>query len=360
MAKKKSKTQKYKKSVKKKLKQNNTYNPPVKEKQLVPKDKVNYNVPLNEEFKKEKELKTSSPDANNKNNKVIKNIKDKKGTQIKTSLPEKLSKSFLSLKNKLAKRKEQKKIQQNNKSNNKHNQINKTNKFPKKPKIKSPSQTIELPKLKQEEVPVKKPKNIFLRLLFDIKNNRHIIFNTLLIVTFIIMLIGLIRIHIFQKGTIIYISCIALFLMLVAISYNKYISGKIFTILLVTVMGTAIYYMQYTYDFIRNLNTSMYEYKTYYVVTFDNGLNKSIYNINNKKVGLLKTNCINVERKLDTKLNKVQYIEYDNLNKLFNDFYNQEFRAILVNENQYKYLENNIQNDRQVKILYEFEVNAKK
>lgn len=125
-------------------------------------------------------------------------------------------------------------------------------------------------------------------------------------------------------------------------------------------MGLAIYKMQYTYDFIRNLNSSEYEYKTYYVITFDNGLNKSIYNINNKKVGLLKENCTNIERKLNTKLNKVTYLEYIDLNKLFTDFYSQQFRALIVNENQYKFLENNIINSRKVKILYEFQANAKK
>ena len=55
------------------------------------------------------------------------------------------------------------------------------------------------------------------------------------------------------------------------------------------------------------------------------------------------------------------YIEYDNLNDMFNDFYNQNFRAVLVNENQYKYMKNYIhENARDVKILYEFKANAKK
>ena len=149
--------------------------------------------------------------------------------------------------------------------------------------------------------------------------------------------------------------------MLVAISYNRYFSGKLFTILLCVGMGFAIYRMQYTYDFIRNLNTNVYEYKTYYVVTFDNNQNKSIYNINNKKVGLFKENTINIERKLNTKIDNVNYLEYDNLNNMFNDFYDQKFRAVLVNENQYKYMKNYIsENARTVKILYQFKANAKK
>lgn len=201
--------------------------------------------------------------------------------------------------------------------------------------------------------------NKFIRLLFSIYNNSNIIFNTLGIVLFIIMIVGLNRIKVFETSTILYIGIIVGFLLFVAISFNKYISGKIFTSILSVGMIICIWHMQYTYDFFRNLNTGLYEYKTYYVVTFDNGLNKSIYNINNKKIGLLKDNCTNIERKLNTKIEPV-YVEYEDMNKLFDDFYNQNYRAILVNENQYKYLKNNIQNNRSVKILYEFIANAKK
>lgn len=222
---------------------------------------------------------------------------------------------------------------------------------------------IVLPKLKKsyrEKIIKEKNTSKIYRFFSFIKNNLHIFFNAVIISTYIIMIIGLIRIEMYEASTIIYIGCIVLFLMIVAISYNKYLSGKVFTTLIVIGMGLAIYKMQYTYDFIRNLNSSEYEYKTYYVITFDNGLNKSIYNINNKKVGLLKENCTNIERKLNTKLNKVTYLEYLDLNKLFTDFYSQQFRALIVNENQYKFLENNIINSRKVKILYEFQANAKK
>lgn len=198
------------------------------------------------------------------------------------------------------------------------------------------------------------------KILTLIKNNLHIIFNVMLLSFFIIMIIGFSRIKVLNTKTIIYISAIALILISVAISYNKYLSGKVFTTILTIIMGFVIYKMNYTYDFINNLNSNVYEYKDYYVVTFDNSINKNIYNINNKKVGLLKDNCTNIERKLNTKLTKVNYIEYTDINDLFKDFYTQKFRAILVNENQYKYLLNNIESDQKVKILYEFKANAKK
>ena len=126
-------------------------------------------------------------------------------------------------------------------------------------------------------------------------------------------------------------------------------------------MCFAIYNMQYTYDFVRNLNSNEYEYKTYYVVTFNNGRNKSIYNINNKKVGLLKDNSTNIERSLNIKLDNVIYVVYEDANLLYKDFYNQETRAIIVNDNQYKYLKNNIEeNSRDIKILYTFKANGRK
>jgi hypothetical protein len=125
--------------------------------------------------------------------------------------------------------------------------------------------------------------------------------------------------------------------MFVAMCYTKYISGKIFSLLVAGAMCFAIYNMQYTYDFVRNLNSNKYEYKTYYVVTFNNGRNKSIYNINNKKVGLLKDNSTNIERNLNIKLDNVIYVVYEDANLLYKEFYNQETRAIIVNDNQYKY-----------------------
>mgnify|MGYP002621296381 CR=1 FL=1 len=200
----------------------------------------------------------------------------------------------------------------------------------------------------------------FFGVLRYINSKLHILFNAAIVVIFALLIVGLIRIDVFKSGTIAYIACIVGFLNLVAISYNKYWSGRLFTALLCAGMIFGIYEMQYTYDFINNLNSAEYEYKTYYVVSFDNGLNKSIYNINNKKVGLVKENCTNIERKLNTKLTGVKYIEYEDQNQMFTDFYNSQFRAVIVNENQYNYLKNNINNTKAVKILYDFKANAKK
>lgn len=247
----------------------------------------------------------------------------------------------------------------------KKNVANKPKKIEKEVKVqdfkeqkKAKKKDVELPKLAE-----KNGLNIaFIKKIFwKIKNNLYVFFNALLIILFMFLLVGLIRTDSFSKGTIIYISALTGFLILIAISYNKYISGKIFSTVIAVAMFLAIYRLQYTYDFIRSLNTFKYEFRTYYVVTFDNNMNKSIYNFNNKKIGLMNNNSTNVSRMLNTKLDKVDYVIFDDVNELFNSFYKQDFKAVIVNENQYRYLVNNeVSNGRAVKILYEFDVNALK
>lgn len=379
MAKKKSKTQKQKRNIKRKnakelqktmmlkalneessnldiekqavgksnTKANEESSKPNKEKQLVEKNKVKYNVVLNSKNNIKKD---------NKNAKKITNTPDKT-KQLVDKNKVKYNVLLTSKPKKENKNKEPKKLKNelnlnSNKSPIKIHPFNfictKITKNTKKKDIKD----------KKRDIPNKKGILYPITLL---KNNLHIIFNSLIIITFIIFLIGLIRINAFEKNTIIYISSLTIFLIIIAISYNKYISGKIFTILLCLAMGAGIYKMQYTYDFINTLNTAFYESKTYYVVAFDNNSNRNIYTLNNKKIGLMSENSINVERLLNTKLDDIKYIEYENINNLFSDFYSQQFRALIVNENQYKYLKNNIEeNSKPVKILYEFKANAKK
>ena len=297
---------------------------PKKEKQLVDKDKVKYNVVL---AKTQENQSKSLPE---KEATIKKDLKIKETlNKISTNTKEFFSK----IKSKLKKNKPEEK-----------------KKYVKKDK-----------KNKNKKVEEVKPKNIFLRALYELRKNFHILFNVALIITYIILLIGLIRSNAFTKGTIIYISCIVIFLTIVATSYTKYLSGKIFSIIIIAGMILGIYKIQYTYDFINNLNSNEYEYKTYYVVTFNNGQNKSIYNVNNKKVCLLKDNSKNIQRKLNTKLDSVIYVEHEDPNMLYSEFYNTNCRAIIVNENQYKYLTNNIeQNSRNIKILYEFKANGRK
>ena len=337
-------------------KKQQTNQKPDKTKQLVDIDKIKYNVALTTERKpktvtpeKKEEIKNLHKELVDtdkvKYNVVLNNYNDTLKTEEKkeTSKLNKIKESIAELLSKL--KKKIKKTEQKPLTKKEQYDINKQRKL----------------NFKNNETEKTKPNNIFLRALYELKTNSHIIFNTLLVVIFVILLIGLNRTNAFTTGSIIYISCIALFLMFVAMCYTKYVSGKIFSILVAGAMCLAIYNMQYTYDFVRNLNSNEYEYKTYYVVTFNNGRNKSIYNINNKKVGLLKDNSTNIERSLNIKLDNVIYVVYEDANLLYKDFYNQETRAIIVNDNQYKYLKNNIEeNSRDIKILYTFKANGRK
>ena len=228
-------------------------------------------------------------------------------------------------------------------------------KVPKKTK-KSKNEDIDL-----DEVVKPLPENKVLRVLVIIHRNLHILFNTLIIVTFIILMLGLKRVLVIPDSTIKYIALTVGFLCIIAISLNKYISGRIFSIMILAGMIAGIYYLNYTYDFINNFNTKLYEYQNYYVVAIDNGRNKSIYNINNKHVGLVSDNSTNVERVLNTKLDNIKYKEYQVQDDLYKDFYDGQYRAIVVKENQYKYLENNnIKPGTKIKKLYKFKVNSKK
>lgn len=188
-----------------------------------------------------------------------------------------------------------------------------------------------------------------------------VIFTSLLLVFFAVLVLALFRIEVLEHKIIFYICGLLLFLMIIAISYNKYISGKIFTLILCLGMGGAIYRLQYTYDFVHNLNTKEYEYRPYYVIALDTNINKNINNINGKKVGMLKDNNTNVRRVLNTKLDNVNYIFFDDADSLFEAFYKQNVRAIVVGENYYKYLINNeVVSNKNVKVLHEFKANTHK
>ncbi len=360
MAKKKSKTQKQKKNLKKKIdkvtttsqviskntnvpKTNTTkkQNTPTVKRKIVPKEDVEYKIFQHPEQPKRKPVTKKSVPKKilvNRNNVLYELFNPSKTPKRKNnnSYLTKISTFFKQTFSNFFKKKSQKeKVVRKN----------------------IQEEELELPKRK--EVP--KPKNTFLRLLFEIYHSSYVFFNTIILLVFIILIVGLKTVNVFSNSIILYIGAILLFLIIVAISYNKYISGKVFTIILTGIMSFGIYHLQYTYDFIRGLNHQQYEYKEYYVVTFNNSSNRSIYNINNKKVGLISDNSVNIERVLNTKLDSVKYIEFNNQEDLFSAFYNNEFRAIIITENQYKYLKNNKANPNQdVKKLYSFDVVTRK
>lgn len=361
MAKKKSKAQKQKQSVKRKIKKQEkelvqkTTNVEVSQKKqseskraLVEKDKVIYNVPVTKNTSVKKNKKNSKAQQKKLNTNA--NNKNQQSKQQANNIQTQKSKQQTN----------KKQAQKTTKSVYQINTIKKTSKSSKDQKNQPKQKKETIIKVQTPEKPIKH-KNLFIRFFVTILKNLHIFFNAALIIVFAFLLIGLIRVEVFSKGTIAYICCITGFLSIIAISYNKYISGKIFTIIICALMSLGIYHLQYTYDFIRNLDEEKYEYKTYYVVALDNSSNTSIYSINNKKVGLLTENNINVKRILNTKLDKIEYIEYTDVNLLFNDFFEQKIRALIVSENQYKYLTNmEDSSNKEIRLLYDFKANAQK
>ncbi len=207
-----------------------------------------------------------------------------------------------------------------------------------------------------KEVKREKSKHFIVNVFYFIKDNLFLLFNTILGLTFIFLLIGLIETHAFSRNFIIYVSCLLVFLILIAMSYNKYFSGRLLTILLCCGMGFAIYRLQYNYDFLDSLDHRNYETKTYYVVTFDNNLTKKVYSLTNKKVGILKDNQTNIKRKFNIKVDNVNYVECSDLETMANAFYGSEMRAVIVTPNQYRYLSSSENRyNRKIKILYTFE-----
>jgi len=208
----------------------------------------------------------------------------------------------------------------------------------------------------EENLPRKKSKYFIVNAFFFCKDNMYLLYNTILGLLFIFLMIGLIEVHNFTNNFIAYVGCLLGFLVLVAMSYNKYFSGRILTILLCTGMIFAIFKLQYNYDFLDSLDHRNYESRTYYIVTFDNKLTTKIYGLNGKKVGILTDNKTNIERKLNIKVDGINYQEYNDFQEMINVFYRQEMRAVIVTPNQYKYLSNSEDKyGRKVKVLYTFE-----
>lgn len=322
---------------------NNSKNITKSKKQIVDAKEVLYNVPLNNELKKETEQPKEEP---KKVEQKVKYIGLKEFIILKI-------KEFKKNKNKSKKKKSKKVID---------------------PKVKKAE---EKAKRRQEykerlilnqqlEKKVQKIEkdyskhNIVIRTFVKIYRNLHIFFNSLIIISFIILLLGAFKVEVYETSTIIYFGSLLLFLIIVAISQNKYLSGKVFTIILTTGMFFITAHIQNTYDFIKILNTKSYEYKTYYVAAFDVPKNRTIHSLNNKKICVLKDISEKTSLVLDTKIDKATYLAYNNTDLMFEEFYSQKCRGIIVTENQYKYLENNPKKNKKIRTIYEFKAVTKK
>lgn len=324
---------------------NNSKNINRLKKQIVDAKDILYNVPLNNELKKEAEQITEEPKKQEPKIKYIglkeyialkiKEFKDKKKKNKKTKKNGKKT-----IDPKIKKAEEKAKRRQEYKERLILNQ-----------QLEKKVQKIEKDYSKY---------NIVIRTFVKIYRNLHVLFNSIIIISFIILLLGAFKVEVYETSTILYFGSLLLFLIIVAISQNKYLSGKVFTIILTIGMAFITAHIQNTYDFIKILNTKSYEYKTYYVAAFDVPKNRTIHSLNNKKICVLQDISEKTSLVLDTKIDKATYLAYNNTDLMFEEFYGQKCRGIIVNENQYKYLENNPKKNKKIRTIYEFKAVTKK
>ena len=218
-----------------------------------------------------------------------------------------------------------------------------------------------LNKYKEYEEVVEKTKKEFVEPEHSKKNNIiYWAFNIVLLLTFILLINGL-RVTGLSTKFIIYIAFLLFILIGVAILLNRYVSGKVFTCILVIGMAIAIIRINDTYDYIHSLDKINYETKTYYVVTLDSVRNTKIYNLNNKKIALLKGNEVNEEKILNIKLDGVRYELYEDFDVMINGLFSSNYRAVILSKEEYNRMENTqFDNRKKTKILYTFEAVSKK
>ena len=93
------------------------------------------------------------------------------------------------------------------------------------------------------------------------------------------------------------------------------------------------------YSYINNVISEKYQYNDYYILVKKNTKYSSLDKINNKKVGILRNNRINVESTINNKV-KINYIEYGNNQELLNSIDNNEVQAIIISKRTYQKLNN--------------------
>ena len=133
-------------------------------------------------------------------------------------------------------------------------------------------------------------------------------------------------------STLVLISVILLALYL-SKNQKKYNAGVFITLLLNIVLLFNIVDMNKNYNFIENIVHKNYNYLTYNLyVQKSNTTYNNIYKLENKSIGLLNTNEINVEDQINKKI-KVEYKIYDNIDELREWIQSGEIQAFIIDSN---------------------------
>lgn len=144
---------------------------------------------------------------------------------------------------------------------------------------------------------------------------------------------------------------------------KKRIFGFIVSLIYLILMMFVTSYSFNTLDFLNNINGQDYNTENYSVVVLNSSMYEKVKDLKGEDIGIISTSDdIGVEKakKHLNKKVKANYISYDDLSELFNDFINEEVEAILIEDAEKEILEEE-HNDFVIneKVIYNFSIDVK-
>ena len=179
----------------------------------------------------------------------------------------------------------------------------------------------------------------------------------LLIVLTLFLIIGLINVKMLNRtqNIIIITSLIALLVLSCKMYFSKkikyYNAGAFLTLILNIILLFEIVTINNRYEYLQNLSSREYTYKTYEVYvqksnTTYNNLNK----LEGKRIGLLRDNDKNVINYLDNLVN-INYFEYDDIESIYEGIRTGEIQAFIINsDSKDELIENKYSN--KIRVIY--------
>ena len=102
-----------------------------------------------------------------------------------------------------------------------------------------------------------------------------------------------------------------------------------------------VFNLNITYSYLTNIVNKKYEYVTYNVyVKKANTIYNNIAKLENKKIGILKTNKENIKNTINKEV-RIEYVEYNNVDEIANGIKNGEIQAFIIDTSAKEELNNN-------------------
>ncbi len=182
------------------------------------------------------------------------------------------------------------------------------------------------------------------------------------ILSYIILLIGLITIKYLSPLSIVLISIGYLIALIFAIycylskkslTYNI---GIIFTIILTLICLSKVDSLNKTYSYLENIYSNKYQYTTYEVyVNKKNPTYNNLKKLTGKKIGMLKTNNYNVKEYLNN-ISDIEYITYNTSDELISALNNYEVQSIIISKEDYNNITNQDSTKSKLTSIYESKI----